>query len=84
MEYLRAKREVVVDFGPALMQRGECLVENMRTSIRSQGARKAIATHQWANTIDMILYLEGFDQGEQYARNISDTQEHSVPEKVLS
>lgn len=56
-----------VDLGPALQStvRGE-LVPDTRTSARSSCIRKLLARYPWADTVDIRIFLMGFDEGEKW------------------
>jgi len=79
---LFAKGEAVVDYGPALLLLDGHLVPNKRTNTRSLGARTMRESHPWANTTDLLIYLEGFDAGELYAASIYGTQDHTTPQDL--
>jgi hypothetical protein len=80
---LLAKRELpVVEFGPALLLSKGLLIPNTRTSSRSQCVKTMLASHPWANTTDVLSYLEGFDAGERYAHSTYGTQAHAAPQDL--
>jgi hypothetical protein len=44
-----------------------CLVRNERTNARSVGIQELTSRYPWANTVELEMFLEGFDKGEQFA-----------------
>jgi hypothetical protein len=82
MALLRARGELVVDFGQALLLSNGHLIRNTRTDTRSLGARTMLTSRPWANTTDVLSYLEGFDAGERYAASIFGTQGHTTPQDL--
>jgi hypothetical protein len=44
-----------------------CLVRNERSNARSAGIQELKSRYPWANTVELEMFLEGFDKGEQFA-----------------
>jgi hypothetical protein len=54
---------------------------NRRTNARSQGTRNLIGDYPWASSVDLQIFLRGFDVGERYALRSTGTPE---PERRAS
>jgi hypothetical protein len=52
--------------GPALQFRDGCYRANERTIARGEGIKRLQAKHRWVDTVDLQMFLEGFDAGEEY------------------
>lgn len=85
---LRAKKWT--DLGPwyEVLPCG-CLVPNERTNARSAGTIELKSRYPWANTVECLMFLEGFDKGEQFAlgnlsksKQVSSSTSH--PERCIS
>jgi hypothetical protein len=61
-----ARKGASVDVGPALQRQGERYLSDERTIARAEGIRKLLATHVWADSVDIQMFLVGFDAGEEY------------------
>ena len=73
--------------GASVQLEGGCYVANRRTTARVEGIRKFLATHPWVDSVDLRIFLSGFDAGEEYYRAVfrpePDSQElRSVPVKT--
>ena len=68
IQELLSKKRWAVDLGPfyQLLPDGSCR-ENSRTHSRRLGTAHIKQSHPWANTVDLDLFLRGFDWGERYA-----------------
>jgi hypothetical protein len=44
------------------------LIPNARTEARSLGTQELLSRYPWASHTDMVIFLEGFRAGEQFAR----------------
>jgi hypothetical protein len=44
-----------------------CLVRNERSNARSVGIQELMSRYPWANTVELEMFLAGFDKGEQFA-----------------
>jgi hypothetical protein len=80
-----AKGGTQVDLGPAFLLRDGCYQENKGTIARAEGIRKLLATHPWADSVDLRMYLVGFQAGEGYCNatrdlDIQDVQK--IPQKT--
>jgi hypothetical protein len=76
-----------VDLGASVLFQGGRYVANKRTTARAVGIRKFLASHPWADTLDLRTFLSGFESGEEYCiailRSEPDSQElRSVREKI--
>ena len=79
IQILLAKKSWGADLGPAYRQLPNgCLVANERSDVRSEGIQKLESRYPWANTVELEMYLEGFDAGEQFASRKMDTLETVV------
>jgi hypothetical protein len=78
---LLSRKQEGVDLGLAHQQQlsHEHLLPNTRTSSRRRGIERLVASRPWANSIDVQLWLEGFDWGEQYALDTCGTQARGGP-----
>jgi len=57
-----------VDIGPALRRADvEHLQPDERTLARSRGIEQLQAIYPWVDTVDLEVFLRGFDVGEQWA-----------------
>jgi hypothetical protein len=69
---LLSKKHWAVDFGPLLERLPcGCLVPDERTDARSAGTQEIESRYPWANIVELQMFLEGFDMGEQFARRTS-------------
>lgn len=68
-----------VDFGPALRRLPDgSLQPEKRTLERSRCIDNLLATRPWADSVDIQMFLEGFDAGEQWYLHTSGAgSEHS-------
>lgn len=80
---LSALRSCHGHLGTAVRQ-GKCLLEvglatypngapNQRTLARTVGIRNLLATYPWADSLDLQMFLAGFDAGEEFVAH-RDTQ----------
>ena len=53
-----------LETGPAWFPNGE---PNKRTLARNSGIENMLATYPWADTLDLQMFLAGFDAGEEFA-----------------
>ncbi len=61
------RRHWCVDLGPVYERLPNgCLSQHRRTEARSDGMRELESDHPWASTVDLQIYLEGFDKGERF------------------
>jgi hypothetical protein len=67
-----AKRQWTVVVGPEfqLSETGQCHIDE-RTFARNLGIQSLISHYPVANNIDVSVFLEGFDAGEQYVLRTS-------------
>lgn len=75
IQELLSRKRWAVDLGPVYLPNldGHLLV-NSRVQSRNAGIETLIQSRSWANTIDIEIFLQGFDWGEQYALSKSCTQ----------
>jgi hypothetical protein len=70
---LFAKNEVFVSYGFAYERAPEgYLFPHRRTHARMSGIDSLRIQYPWANTLEELIFLEGFDKGEEYALRIPD------------
>ena len=76
MQTLLGKKHWGVDLGP-LLERSNCgqLQRNGRTDARSYGTQALVSRYPWASSIDLQVFLDGFDMGERYALGTLDIPE---------
>jgi len=74
-----AKREGWLDVGPACQVLDGHLQPNERTLARAEGIEKLRSKYGWADTVDLRVFLMGFDVGEKYSTMSQDHQ--NIPEK---
>ncbi len=55
-----------VDLGPAFQLRDGRYQENTQTTARAEGIKRLLATHPWVDSVDLRIFLAGFDAGEEY------------------
>jgi hypothetical protein len=60
------------------------LIQNARTSARSSGMQELESAHPWASSVDLEIFLRGFDAGELYALRTLDTQERTAAVEPFS
>lgn len=78
MRILLAKKYWAVDLGPLFQPLPDgCFDENSRTRSRRLGIEAIKQSHPWANTVDLEIFLQGFDWGERYALDIGGIQPSS-------
>jgi hypothetical protein len=70
---LLLKDRVSVSLGPSLEYRHPSWTTNKRTLARKQGIKNLLATHPWADFLDLETFLMGFDAGEQWAASTADS-----------
>jgi hypothetical protein len=65
---LLSRKYWAIDLGPhfEVLPDGS-IVENSRTECRSLGTEALRRSRPWANTVELAIFLQGFDWGEQYA-----------------
>lgn len=77
--HIRTQSTTVIpytDFGPVLRRTPDgCLAPEKRTQVRSRCTSTLEATYPWLDQVDRKLFLMGFDAGEQWGRDSSDTGE---------
>lgn len=59
-----------VDLGVSCQFRDGCWQANTRTRARGEGIKKLLANHAWADSLDLHIFLSGFDAGEEYCNEI--------------
>ena len=57
-----------VDVGPAVEVRDGHFEVNKRTLARAEGIKRLLASHTWADSLDLRIFLDGFDAGEEYCK----------------
>jgi hypothetical protein len=55
-----------VDLGSSLAFRDGYYQANKRTLARAEGIKNFLASHTWADSLDLHTFLNGFDAGEEY------------------
>jgi len=81
---LQSARGWIVSYGPAFQQdQSGCLLTNTRTVARAEYTEKLAATHRWVDSVDLKMFLAGFDAGEQWAQRSRDI-EKSADAQFLS
>src|ERR1700731_675866 len=45
------------------------VLKNKRTAARKHGIEELVSRYPWASTVDLQMFLDGFDLGEQYGRS---------------
>jgi hypothetical protein len=75
-------RPPMVDFGPGFRRRlnGSYQVDT-RTLSRSEHTKELLAMHPWADSVDLEMFLMGFDAGEQWAACKWSTGTYTAPDK---
>jgi hypothetical protein len=75
------KEPPLLNFGPALVRdsAGE-LRQCTRTHARAEYIKAVLATRPWADTIDLRMFLDGFDAGEQWTLYTTDKGSDRRPE----
>ena len=65
-------------WGPALLrsESGE-LYPNPDSFARTCGIETLLATKPWMDSVDLEMFLNGFDAGESYARRNADTEQRT-------
>lgn len=58
-------------------------VRNIRTAARKHGIEELARRNPWASTVDLQIFLEGFDLGEQYARDSLDIVDTTLVSQTL-
>jgi hypothetical protein len=61
-----------------------CLVRNRRTDARSVGIQELTSRYPEANTIELEMFLEGFDKGERFALGRQDKLAQVVCESSVA
>jgi hypothetical protein len=56
------------------------LVLNTRTSARIQDMQYMQAKYQWATSVDLALFLEGWDKGEEWQLEVGNSCKRPCPE----
>jgi hypothetical protein len=65
-----------VDFGPALRRFPDgSLRPEVRTQARSLDTSRLEAKYPWVDTVDVRMFLEGFDAGERWSLDSRDSGE---------
>jgi hypothetical protein len=72
-----AKTPWVVDLGLMYQNSNGHLVPNERTIYRNECIQELALRYPWANSVEQILFLEGFDKGEQFARRMDKRESES-------
>jgi hypothetical protein len=84
MELLLAKKQWMVDLGPHYQQTIDGhLHENKKTAYRSDCIRAIESIRPWANSIDLEMFLLGFDSGEWFCVHINTPQQTVVPSYLI-
>lgn len=68
-----------VDAGPAFQLLNEHLELNARTSARVEGIKTLQAKCPWVDTVDLRIFLMGFDEGERYNTPSKGRQNQHTP-----
>ena len=64
-----------VDLGPALRQLEDGTYQPIgRTTARIECTDRLLAKHPWADVVDLQIFLDGFDAGEQWGRGNLDSE----------
>ena len=64
-----------VDLGPAFRALPDgSLVQESRTTARSEGIRNLSAKYPWTDLFDHQMFLDGFEAGERYAARSADSE----------
>ena len=72
---LESSIDSLISWGPAFSRdQAGYLVPNKRTDARAEYTEKLWATHPWADTVDLRMFLMGFDAGEEWARRSTDRE----------
>lgn len=58
------------DLGPSCLFLDGCWQANTRTHARAEGIKNLLANHAWADSLDLRIFLNGFDAGEEYCKGI--------------
>ena len=45
------------------------VLKNRRTAVRKRGIEELVSRYPWASTIDLQMFLDGFDLGERYGQS---------------
>jgi hypothetical protein len=64
-----------VRVGPAFQFRDGCYQGSERTIARAEGIKKFQANYPWVDSVDIQMFLEGFDVGEEYCTT-AQTSDH--------
>jgi hypothetical protein len=68
MRELLSKKRWTVDLGPEFQSTHDgSLQEDSHTRSRNLGIEALAGSRPWANTVDLEIFLQGFDWGERYA-----------------
>lgn len=65
---LCAKEGTHVDLGPAPMVLNDGSRTNTRTRSRAEGIQMLLAKYYWADSLDLRIFLDGFDAGEEFGK----------------
>ena len=65
---LFSKAGTRVDLGASCRIQDGCFLANTRTVARAEGIERILATHPWADSVDLRIFLIGFDAGEEYCK----------------
>jgi hypothetical protein len=85
IEILLAKTSWSLHLGPWYeVLPTECLVRNGRSNARSVGIQELKSRYPWANTVELEMFLEGFDKGERFALGKSDKPASVVCESSVA
>jgi len=74
------KQPPLVDFGPALIRCSDGFLPQPRTHARAEYTKALLATYPWADTVDLRIFLNGFDAGEQWALHTTGKESDTRPE----
>lgn len=81
---LQSTKNWIVSYGPAFSRDREgCLVPNAGSNVRAECTEKQGAIYPWVDSVDLQMFLDGFDAGEEWAlrnhsrENSTDVQIHS-------
>jgi hypothetical protein len=73
----------MVDFGSAVQRSPDgILLPVYRTHARAEYTKALLAIHPWADTVDLEIFLMGFDAGEQWSRHTMGMERNKHPDNA--